>query len=299
MDRLQAMSVFVTVAEKAGFAPAARQLNLSPPSVTRAVSELETRLGSRLFHRTTRSVQLTEAGNRYLSDCRRILSDIETAEQQAAGLHSRPSGPVTVTGSVMFGRKVLAPVLLDLLDEYPDISITGVFTDRVVHMYDDAIDVAVRIAHLPDSSLSAVRVGRVRTVLCASNDYLKRKGRPETPSDLGVHNLIDFINLNSPGGWVFEHDQKQAVHEPTSHLRVNSGDVALEAAKNGFGITRVLSYMVATELENGELELVLENHEPSPTPIHIVHKEMGQTSARVRAVVDYLVQGLRQHPAIS
>jgi DNA-binding transcriptional LysR family regulator len=299
MDRLQTMSVFVAVAERSGFAPAARQLNMSPPSITRAISELESRIGSRLFHRTTRSVRLTEAGERYLADCRRILSDIDSAEQQAAGLHSKPSGLVTVTASVMFGRKVLAPVLLDLLAEYADISITGVFTDRLVHMYEDGIDVAVRIADLPDSSLTAIRVGSVRTVLCASHKYLEQNGRPQKPSDLARHTLIDFVNLNKSGEWVFEAQQRSVTHEPRSRLHVNTGEVALEAARSGFGITRVLSYMIAEEIDSGDLQVVLEDYEPAAVPIHIVHKEAGQTAARVRAVVDYLVQGLRNHPALS
>lgn len=293
------MTVFVAVADQAGFAPAARQLSLSPPSVTRAVSELETRLGTRLFHRTTRSVQLTEAGVRYLADCRRILSEIETADQHAAGIHAAPSGLVSVTASMLLGRMVLAPVLLDLLDEYPDISVMAMFADRVVHMYEDGIDVAVRIADLPDSSLTAVRVGRVRNVLCASRDYLADKSRPNHPSDLTDHNLINFVNLTTAGKWNFGDGRKSIAYEPTSRLRVNSADVAIEAVKNGHGITRVLSYMISPELRSGELEIVLEDYESPPVPVHIVHKEARQTSARVRAVVDYLVQGLRKHPALN
>ena len=293
------MSVFVAVADQAGFAPAARQLSLSPPSVTRAVSELETRLGARLFHRTTRSVQLTEAGVRYLADCRRILSEIETADQHAAGIHAAPSGLVSVTASMLLGRMVLAPVLLDLLDEYPDISVMAMFADRVVHMYEDGIDVAVRIADLPDSSLTAIRVGSVRNVLCASREYLADNSWPNHPSDLTDHNLIDFVNLTTAGKWNFGDGRKSIAYEPTSRLRVNSAEVAIEAVKNGHGITRVLSYMIATELRSGELEIVLEDFESPPVPVHIVHKEARQTSARVRAVVDYLVQGLRKHPAIS
>ena len=298
MDRLQTMSVFVAVAENAGFAPAARQLNLSPPSVTRAVSELEARLGARLLHRTTRTVGLTEAGQRYLADCQRILSDIDTAEQHAAGLHARPSGLVTVTASVMFGHMVLAPVLMDLLTAYPEISVTGMFADRVVHMYEDGIDVAVRIAELPDSSLTAVRVGSVRKVLCASPGYLAGNGRPRHPSDLAQHALIDFVNMTTAGQWVFADGGKTIAVTPDTRLRVNSGNVAIDAAMHGFGITRLLSYMIAAELGSGEMEIVLEDYEPAPVPIHIVHKEAGQTSARVRAVIDFLVMALRHHPGV-
>lgn len=298
MDRLQTMSVFAAVADNAGFASAARQLNLSPPSVTRAVAELEARLGARLLHRTTRAVRLTEAGERYLADCRRILSDIDAAEQHAAGLHARPSGLVTVTASLMFGHMVLAPVLLDLLKAYPDLSVNGMFADRVVHMYEDGIDVAVRIADLADSSLTAIRVGGVRKVLCASPDYLAHNGRPRHPSDLAGHDLIDFVNLSAAGHWEFEDGGKAIAVRPGSRFGVNSGEVAIDAAVRGFGITRLLSYMIAAELESGALEIVLENYEPAPVPIHVVHKEAGQTSARVRAVIDFLVVALRHHPAV-
>ena len=168
MDRLQTMTVFVAVAEELGFAAAARRLNMSPPSVSRAVSDLEIRLGARLLHRTTRSVTLTDAGARYLADCKRILAEIREADDHAAGTHTAPRGLVSVTGSVMFGRMMLTPILLDLQKQYPDISIQTLFVDRLVHLAEEGLDVAVRIAELPDSSLTAIRVGSVRRVVCAS-----------------------------------------------------------------------------------------------------------------------------------
>ena len=158
MDRLQTMAVFVAVAEESGFAPASRRLNMSPPSVTRAVSELEARLGARLVHRTTRSVRLTDAGQRYLEDCRRIISDVDEADRHAAGIHAAPRGMVSISATAMFGRMILVPILLDLLDRYPEISVTTLFVNRTVHLVDEGIDVAVRMGELPDSSLSAIRV---------------------------------------------------------------------------------------------------------------------------------------------
>ncbi len=297
MDRLRTMSVFVAVAEESGFAAASRRLNMSPPAVTRAVSELEQRLGARLLHRTTRSVRVTDAGRRYLADCRRILGEIEEIDRHAAGIHATPRGVVTVTASVLFGR-VVAPYLLGLLDRYPEISVTSVFVDRVVHLVDEGMDVAVRIADLPDSSLSAVRVGSVRRVLCASPDYLAAHGRPATPSDLAGHQIIDFVNMTPGGEWVFDGGGKGHTFRPQSRFRVNSADAAISAALAGRGITRVLSYMVAPQLTAGTLELVLDDHGPPPAPVHVVHKEPGQTSARIRAVVDHLVHGLRADPAL-
>lgn len=293
------MSVFVAVAEEAGFAPAARRLNLSPPSVTRAISELEIRLGARLFHRTTRSVQLTEAGERYLADCRRILAEVEEADRHAAGVHGSPRGTVSVSASVLFGQMVVAPILLDLLDHYRDIAIRALFVDRIVHLVDEGIDVVVRIAELPDSPLMAVRVGQVRRVLCAAPEYLDAHGRPGKPSDLADHDLIDFAGMITGGEWRFENQGRRVAFKPQARLAVNNAAPAIEAAIAGRGITRVLSYMIAPAVNAGTLEIVLEDYEPPPAPVHILHKEPGQTSARVRAVVDYLAKRLRSEPILA
>ena len=233
MDRLQTMSVFVAVAEESGFAPASRRLNMSPPSVTRAVSELEARLGARLLHRTTRSVRLTDAGQRYLADCRRILSDVDEADRQAAGIHAAPRGMVSVSATAMFGRTILLPILLDLLDRYPDISVTTLFVNRTVHLVDEGIDVAVRFGELPDSSLSAIRVGSARRVLCASPDYFNTHDRPSTPHELKGHEIIDFVDSMPAVEWTFVKDGERHTFKPQSRLRLNSGEPAIAAASNG------------------------------------------------------------------
>ena len=292
------MAVFVAVAEEAGFSPAARRLNLSPPSVTRAISELERRLGSRLFHRTTRMVQLTEAGARYLADCRRILQDIEDADGAAAGLHGGLRGTVSVTASVLFGRIHVAPHLFAFLDLHGEVSITTFFVDRVVDMWGEGLDVAVRIADLPDSALSAARVGSVRRVFCASPGYLEKRGAPVQPRDLARHDTIAF-SASGPGlEWNFEHDGRRLSHKPKARLNVNSADVAISAALDGRGITGVLSYMIAPHVKSGALRLVLDDYGPPAVPVHVVHKEAGYTSARVRAVFDFLVERLRNEPVL-
>ena len=298
MDRLQTMSVFVAIAEEGGFASAARRLSLSPPSVTRALSELERRLGARLLHRTTRSVSLTEAGQRYLADCRRILSEVAAADRQAAGLHAAPSGLVSVTASVVFGRMVVTPVLLDLLDRYPEISVSTLFVDRLVHLVDEGIDVAVRIAELPDSSMMAARVGSVRRVVCAAPDYLEKHGRPSRPPELSGHRIIGFTAMPPGGDWNFGKKGAVTTFRPQARLQLNIAEAAIDAAVAGHGIIHVLSYMIAPQLEAGTLELLLEDHEPPEVPVHVVHKEAGQTSARVRAVVDYLIERLRKSPVL-
>ena len=298
MDRLHTMTVFIAVAEEAGFAPAARKLNMSPPAVTRAISELEDHLGARLLHRTTRSTQLTEAGARYLDDCRRIIAEIGEAERHVAGVHSLPRGEISITASIAFGYKVLMPIIFDLMDKYPELKVSLSLADRIVHMYEEGIDIAVRIADLPDSTLIASRVGNVRRLLCASPDYLDRNGRPCSPDDLKDHTIIDFVNLAPSGDWPFEKGGETVQLKFESQFHVNRSDVAIAAAVAGRGITRVFSYMISGELRSGTLEVVLEDWTPPAVPIHIVHKEAGRTSARVRAAVDFLVAHLRQSPAI-
>ena len=299
MDRIQAMAIYVAVAEAGGFAAAARRLGLSPPSATRAVAELEARLGAKLLHRTTRSVGMTEAGQRYLADCRRILAEIEEVERHAAGIHAAPSGLVTVSASVLFGRMAVAPSLLDLIDRYPALTVNALFVDRVVNISEEAVDVAVRIADLPDSSLQAVRVGETRRVVCAAPAYVAANGLPETPADLAGHATIDFRNASRSGDWAFRRPNGVEIARHAPRFQVNSAEVAIAAAKSGRGLTRVLSYMIAAEVAAGELVLALEAFAPAPAPVHVLHKEPGLTSARVRAVVDHLVSDLRRSPLLA
>lgn len=298
MDQLRAMTAFVGVASAGGFAAAGRDLGLSAPSVTRLISELETKLGARLFHRTTRSLGLTQAGARYLDDCIRILADLEEADRQAAGVHGEPSGKVSITGSGMFGRLVLTPLLYELMDVYPKLSISTFFLDRVVHMVDEGFDVAVRIAHLPDSTLAATKVGTVRRVVCASPDYIFAHGLPVVPDDLDDHACINVSALSPTGVWDFEMERGPLAKTVDARLHVNTADAAIVAAIEGRGVTRVLSYMVADHVKSGALQIVMQLHEMPPVPVHVMHKEMGQTSARVRATVDHLVKKLRISPAL-
>lgn len=299
MDHLQSLSIFSAVADEEGFAAAARALGLSPPAVTRAVQMLEDRIGVRLFDRTTRSVSLTETGRGYYADCQRILADLAEADRRAAGVHSAPQGRVVVTASSLFGRKIVTPALLGLFDLYPKISLSTLFVDRVVHLQDEGIDVAVRIAHLPDSSLMAVRVGVVRRVLVASPAYLDRMGRPETLEDLSRHDLIHFSSSVETAGWPLYRDGKTTLLKVASRLQTNTADVAIAAACAGRGITRVLSYQASDEIAAGLLEPVMTAYNPPDVPVHVVHKEAHHVSARVRAVVDHLAGELRGLPVLN
>lgn len=289
------MQTFVNVAEEEGFAPAARKLGVSPPVVTRSIAALEERLGILLLERTTRKVRVTDAGVRYLADCKRLLAEIEDAEAAVSGEHSAPRGQLGVTASVMFGRLFVAPILVEFLGKYPQVRARAVLHDRVVDLLDEGLDVAVRIAHLDDSSLTSVKVGAVRRVTCASPGYLKERGVPRAPKDLAEHQTFVFSSERSAPAWSFEHQGRPSSFRPRATLLANASEVGIDAAVAGAGITRALSYMVAAHVRAGRLRLVLEDYEAPPIPIHVVYREGRRAPARVRAFVDFVVPRLRKN----
>lgn len=293
MDRFEAMRVFVAVAELKSFAAAARKLALSAPAVTRAVAALEQRLGVALLRRTTRSVLLTEAGAQLLADGRRLLAEVEEAEQAARGAHAKAVGQLTITAPLMLGKMHVAPIVLEFLDAYPEVTVRALFADHVVDMMEEGIDVAVRIGRLESSSLSAVRVGALRQVLCASPSYLRARGTPSAPADLRSHALIGFVGVTPHRRWSFVVNGKVEPYEPTFRLSVNTGDFAVQAALAGQGIVRMLSYQVAEQLKSGALARVLVKHEPEPLPIHVLHTYGRRAPARVRAFVDLAARRLK------
>jgi DNA-binding transcriptional LysR family regulator len=294
MDRFQAMATFVTVVETGGFASAARKMEVSPSVVSRVVTELEELLGVRLLTRTTRVVRLTDAGSGYFEDCRRILGEIGNAELAAAGTHSAPRGTLTITAPVMFGRLHVTPVVLDYLRRYPDADANCWFVDRVVNLVEEGIDVAVRIAALPDSSLQAVSVGRVRRVLCASPAYLAEHGTPAHPDDLlDGHTLIANTGSSSPAEWRLHDGERHVLVRAQPRLTTTTNDSAMAAALDGFGIARLMSYQVAQHVGDGKLVVVLADFEPPPVPIHLVHREGRHVTQKVRAFLDLAVATLR------
>ena len=294
MDRFDAMRAFVAVADAASFAAAARLLGQSPPAVTRAVAALEERIGARLLHRTTRRVQLTDAGARYLADARRILSELDEAEASAAGAHAAPRGQLGLTAPVMFGRMYVAPIVLDFLARHPAVTARMMLADRVVDMMEEGLEVAVRIAHLEDSSLTAVRVGEVRRVVCASPSFLARHGRPRAPADVARASLVTFATGPVPDPWVFAKDGVVERFAPDARFSANSNDVTIAAAEAGAGFVRALSYQIAPQLRAGTLAIVLPEYEEPPLPVHVVHIAGRRASARLRAFVDFAVERLRR-----
>ncbi|MGO4198636.1 LysR family transcriptional regulator [Rhizobium sp. YAF28] len=294
MDRWQAMRVFVKVAEAESFADAGRQLHMSPPAVTRMVSALEDIIGTRLLTRTTRSVKLTEAGAQYFADCQRLLADLSEAEAAAAGAYGRPTGTLTVTTSAMFGTMFVLPLMTEYLDLYPDVIGRGLFVDRVVGMVEEGIDVAIRIGHLPDSGLTATRVGQVRRVICGSPVYFEKHGVPMTPGDLSNHRIVASTSAWTSLEWRFGVHRKSTVHV-SPRLFCSTNEAAISAAASGWGLTRVLSYQIAPQLEAGELRTILAEYEEEALPIHVVHPEGRYASAKVRSFIDFSVEKLRSN----
>lgn len=292
MDRYHAMRVLVRIADTGGFAEAARQLHLSPPAVTRAIAGLEDLIGARLLSRTTRTVKLTEVGKRYVDDCRRILAAIEEAEASAAGSHGKPTGVLTVTASVLFGQIYIMPIVTDFLSEYPDVTGRLLFLDRVTNLVDEGIDVAIRIGQLPDSSYSAIKVGTVRRVICGAPEYFEREGAPREPADLLKHRIVAATSAWTSLEWRFGDQHKTSVHVRPA-IFCNSNEGSISAARSGWGLTRVLSYQIGPDLNDGRLQIVLEDHEEPPLPVHVVHPEGRNASAKVRAFVDFAVARLR------
>jgi DNA-binding transcriptional LysR family regulator len=298
MDRFHGMTVFVAVAEEESFAAAGRRLRMSPPAVTRAVADLEERLGVRLLTRTTRLVRTTDAGARYLEDARRILHEADEADEAAAGINATPRGHLAVTAPMLFGKLYVTPVITAYLRTFRETTVSALFVDRVVNLLDEGLDVGLRIGLLPDSSLRAIRVGQVRRVICASQAYLKKHGVPETPADLPEHAIIAATAVTTGTEWTFVDGKQKIGIKLNPRMHVNTNDGAIEAAKDGFGLTRLLSYQVAGELAAGKLKVVLSEYEEAPLPIHVIHREGRHGSAKVRSFVDLAVEKLRADTAL-
>ena len=291
MDRLDAMAVFVAVADLGGFAPAARRLALSPSAVTRLVASLEEHLGTRLFQRTTRSVALTDAGARYLARARQILADVAEAEGAAQAERTAPTGRLVVAAPLVFGRLHVAPLMGDYLTRYPAVTGELTLSDRLAHLVEEGIDIAVRIGLLDDSSHVARQVGATRRVVVATPGYLAKKPRLRSPDDLPGHSIIHCVSISAAPDWLFTHEGRELHVAVKPAYATNSADAAISHAERGGGLTMVLAYQVAEAVRAGRLRIVLLEFEPPPLPIHLVYPSTRLLSAKVRAFVELATAG--------
>jgi len=284
------MSVFVSVASLGSFSAASRALRMPLPTVSRKVSEIEAHLDARLLLRSTRKLTLTDAGRSYLADCKRILEDIADAERVASGAYHAPQGELVVTAPVVFGRLHLVPLLARFLEAQPKVDVRLVLADRTLSLVDDDIDVSLRIGVVPDGRLVAVRIGDVRHVVCASPEYLRRRGVPKSPEQLRAHDCVTFAGWQGTDAWSFGNGVPVHVR---SRLEVNHAEAAIDAAIAGIGFTRVLSYQVAEAVRVGHLARVLKRFEPAPIPVSLLYRAEMRVTAKLRAFVDFAGPYLR------
>jgi DNA-binding transcriptional LysR family regulator len=283
MDHLDAMRIFVAVAKHESFAAAARDLRLSPSVVTRSIAQLEDRLGSTLFHRTTRSVRLTERGGLYLESCRQILQEIDSAERRIRGENAEPRGELNVAAPIVFGRLHVMPAINRVLAEHSALSVRLTLADRNVFLVDEGADVAIRIGEPADSSMIMIKLGAVSHVLVASPAYLRKRGVPNTPSELAGHDIIAYEGPSPATEWRFENPEKAI--RVDSRFSVNTIDAAIAAAEEGGGIARLLSYQVKAAVLAGRLSLVLHKFAPPPLPVNVIYPARRIASVNVIAFV--------------
>ncbi len=286
MDKLETMIMLVAVVDQGSFSAASRSLNVPTTTLSRKISELETRLGIRLLKRTTRSLSLTDAGASYVSAARDIIRQVEQAESEAAGEYITPKGELVITAPIMFGRLFVLPVVAEFLATFPEISVKLLLADRNVDLITTPVDMAVRIGKLPDSTMVATQIGEMRTVTCGKPALFARHGIPECPEELAN---IPCITVDTPmpaSDWQYP--------SVTSRLLVSTPEAAVHAAVLGVGITRLLHYQVTDAIALGELQIVLEAFEAAPSPIHLLHASRGLMPLKMRRFLDFAAPRLKK-----
>ncbi|QPF82816.1 LysR family transcriptional regulator [Bradyrhizobium genosp. L] len=297
MDRIDAMKVFVAVVDEGSLAGAGRRLRRSPAAVSRAIAFLEQHVGAELLHRTTRSLKLSEAGQRYAMACRRILTELEEADILAGGERTAPRGTLTITAPVVVGEDVLRPLLDAFTTEYPAVTVRLAMLDRTVNLIDEGIDIALRIAHLADSNFVAIKLGEVRRVVAASPAYLAQHPVIGEPEDLAKHRIIAMTHFGIDS-WSFPPAKKSKVARAiqfTPRLVVNTIRAAVASAAEGHGVTRLFSYHLGEVIRDGRLQILLAKDEPPPVPIHMLAPQGRLDVPKVRAFVDFATPRLKRY----
>jgi DNA-binding transcriptional LysR family regulator len=290
MDRLAAMSVFVAAVAAGSLSAASRQLRMPLPTVSRKVTELEAALDAKLLVRGTRKLTLTEVGEAYLGACRRILEEVAEAERGASGEYKAPQGELVITAPMTFGRLHVVPVAAEFLATHPRVDLRLVLSDRPLNLVDDHLDLAVRVGELPDSSLVALRVGQIRSIVCASPAYLSARGVPKSPPGLAAHDCVVFTGLGAAEAWVFRSGDSVRVR---ARMEVTTAEAAVDAAACGIGLARVLSYQASDAVKSGKLKVVLRKFEAPPLPVNLVYVRERRASGKLRAFLEFAAPRLR------
>lgn len=288
MDRLRAMRVFAAIAQAGSLTAASRLLGMPLTNVSRSLTALERELRVPLFVRTTRMITLTDNGREYLQSCRSILDEVTSAEARLRGKAGEPRGELAITAPVAFGRLHVLPAVTAYLDKFPDVSVRMLLVDRTIDLMEEGIDVAIRIGHLADSQMRTRTAGSVTQIVCASPKYLKAHGEPRTPAQLKEHACITFSGMHLDSTeWVFGKGRQSVRVKVRSRLTVNSAEAAVDAAVQGIGVARVLSYQAADAIARGRLRRILVEHEPPAVPVSVIHREGRQQQAKVQEFVKF------------
>jgi DNA-binding transcriptional LysR family regulator len=284
----EGISEFVAVAEQASFTKAANELGLSIAQVSRQVSALENRLAIKLLYRTTRSVSVTEPGQLYYQQCRQLLDGLEEAERSLQHLHNEPRGKLKITAPTTYGESHIAPLLNQFLHRYPNLDIQFRMTNQKVDLTEAGFDLAIRLGQLDDSSMMAKKLATRNFFICASKQYIKHHGIPKTPSQLNQHNCLRGIH----DYWRFNDKDKDRSITVTGNYSCNSGSSLRDAALKGIGIIQLPDYYVQTDIENGDLQVLLPDYQPRGDGIWALYPQNRHLSAKVRTLVDYLAENL-------
>jgi DNA-binding transcriptional LysR family regulator len=295
MDRLEAMSILVASVEAGSFSAAGRQLGVPLPTISRKIADLEAHLNTQLLVRSTRRLALTEAGVAYVSACKHILEHVDEAESQASGEFTIPRGTLVMTAPIVFGRLHVLPVVNDFLAKFAQINVYLTLSDRTLNLVEEHIDLAARVGALPDSTLVATKVGEIRRVVCGSPAYFAAHGTPKTPEELVHHMCVTFTALASGMTWIFNPrgGQSRGVR-PLCRLKINTAESAIDAAVAGVGVTNVLSYQIARQVSEGRLRVVLQDYEPEPIPVHLVHAGQALVPLKMRRFIEFAAPRLRR-----
>jgi DNA-binding transcriptional LysR family regulator len=298
LDQFAALATFVRVVDAGSLSAAARSLPSSLTAVSRQVSALERHFGTKLLHRTTRQLALTDDGRMLYERARAILGELKQVEAALSTGHQEPSGRLRIAAPTLLGRHLLAPVLAEFLRRHPAVSIDLQLVDRSVDMIEEDIHLAIRVGYLPDSDLVARKLGDIQMIVCASPAYLEQRGVPQTPAELRGHDCLAFSEMPGAVEWRFAQDAKSKWKIPiTPRLWANSLDALVTAAKDGVGLVRVPSWQVMGEVSAGSLQRILQHYEPPPAPLHLLSQSSRLASPKTRAFADYLTAQWRSNEA--
>ncbi len=286
MDRLDAMATLLAVVDTGSFTAASRKLHVPITTVSRRIAELEAHLRTRLLQRTTRKLTLTDAGIPYIAACRSVIEQLEEAERAAAGEYQSPRGDLTISAPLIC-RAHLLPVIAEFLTQFVDIRVNFRFTDHLVDLHDDRIDVAIRVGNLPDSNRHARRVGTMHRIVCASPDYLARRGEPKSLTDLDAHDCICNELFDPQGIWRFVTPTGVADVPVRPRVTFNTTEATIDAGLAGLGLLRVYSALITPAIRAGDLRPVLSEFPQPGVPVHLLHDGASMAPLKVRAFVDF------------